>query len=42
MKRRERTETSAELSAHHDGELRGLARWRLERRLRRDPQTGAT
>jgi anti-sigma factor RsiW len=27
-----------ELSAYHDGELRGLARWRFERRLRRDPR----
>jgi anti-sigma-K factor RskA len=26
-----------ELSAYHDGELSGLARWRLERRLRREP-----
>jgi anti-sigma factor RsiW len=25
------------LSAYHDGELRGWARWRFERRLRRDP-----
>jgi anti-sigma-K factor RskA len=31
------TTTSEELSAYHDGELRGLARWRLERRLRREP-----
>jgi negative regulator of sigma E activity len=37
MKERERREPSEELSAYHDGELRGLARWRLERRLRRDP-----
>jgi anti-sigma factor RsiW len=29
---------SLELSAYCDGELRGLARWRLERRLRRDPR----
>ena len=27
-----------QLVAYHDGELRGLARWRLERRLRRDPE----
>jgi anti-sigma factor RsiW len=27
-----------ELSAYHDGELRGFARWRFERRLRRDPR----
>ena len=33
-----RQDPSEELSAYHDGELRGLARWRLERRLRRDPQ----
>jgi anti-sigma-K factor RskA len=26
-----------ELSAYHDGELSGLARWRFERRLRREP-----
>lgn len=26
------------LHAYHDGELRGLARWRLERRLRREPR----
>ncbi len=38
MKERERWEMSEELSAYHDGELRGLARWRLERRLRRDPR----
>jgi anti-sigma-K factor RskA len=36
MKQSERRDPSAELSAYHDGELRGLARWRLERRLRRD------
>jgi len=30
----------AALAAYHDGELRGLARWRLERRLRRDPELG--
>ena len=29
------------LSAYHDGELRGLARWRFERRLRRDPRLRA-
>ena len=38
MKERERRDPSEELSAYHDGELRGLARWRLERRLRRDPR----
>jgi anti-sigma-K factor RskA len=27
-----------ELQAYHDGELRGLARWRFERRLRRSPE----
>ena len=27
-----------ELHAYHDGELRGLARWRFERRLRREPE----
>jgi len=32
-----RPEGGAELSAYHDGELKGLARWRLERRLRRSP-----
>lgn len=26
------------LHTYHDGELRGLARWRFERRLRRDPE----
>jgi len=26
------------LHAYHDGELRGLARWRFERRLRRSPE----
>jgi anti-sigma factor RsiW len=30
--------TSEQLSAYHDGELRGLSRWRLERRLRREPE----
>jgi hypothetical protein len=35
MNERERRDREA-LSAYHDGELRGLARWRLERRLRRD------
>jgi anti-sigma factor RsiW len=38
MKERERRDPSEELSAYYDGELRGLARWRLERRLRRDPR----
>jgi len=28
----------SDLHAYHDGELRGLARWRFERRLRRDPE----
>jgi anti-sigma factor RsiW len=37
MKER-RSRESEELSAYHDGELRGLARWRFERRLRRDPR----
>ncbi len=37
MKRRALRDSKA-LSAYHDGELRGLARWRFERRLRRDPQ----
>ena len=37
MKERARRDSEA-LSAYHDGELRGLARWRFERRLRRDPQ----
>ena len=27
-----------QLAAYHDGELRGLARWRMERRLRHDPE----
>ena len=36
MTERERRDAEA-LSAYHDGELRGFARWRLERRLRRDP-----
>ena len=36
MKERGRRDAEA-LSAYHDGELRGLARWRFERRLRRDP-----
>ncbi len=30
------TDVFEELWAYHDGELRGLARWRFERRLRRD------
>jgi anti-sigma factor RsiW len=30
---------SEQLHAYHDGELRGLARWRFERRLARDPAT---
>lgn len=30
-------ETWEDLHAYHDGELRGLARWRFERRLRREP-----
>jgi anti-sigma-K factor RskA len=38
MKKSGRRDPSAELSAYHDGELRGLARWRLERRLRSDPR----
>ena len=41
MTGRDRDERNAagdpELAAYHDGELRGLARWRFERRLRRDP-----
>lgn len=37
MTERERRKSAEELSAYHDGELRGLARWRMERRLRRDP-----
>ena len=32
------TELRARLHAYYDGELRGLALWRLERRLRREPQ----
>jgi anti-sigma factor RsiW len=32
-----RDRTSERLHAYHDGELRGLARWRFERRLARDP-----
>jgi anti-sigma-K factor RskA len=35
---RDRDRLERQLDAYHDGELRGLARWRLERRLRRDPQ----
>ncbi len=31
------TDTFEALCAYHDGELRGLARWRFERRLRREP-----
>jgi anti-sigma factor RsiW len=31
-------EESHWLHAYHDGELRGLARWRAKRRLRRDPE----
>ena len=30
-------DTFEALCAYHDGELRGLARWRFERRLRREP-----
>ena len=30
-------ETWERLHAYHDGELRGLARWRFERRLQREP-----
>ncbi len=37
MSRREREGPPEVLSAYHDGELRGFARWRLERRLRREP-----
>ena len=37
MNQRERRDSEA-LSAYHDGELRGIARWRFERRLRRDPE----
>lgn len=36
MSRGERGRLSEALSAYHDGELRGFARWRFERRLRRD------
>ena len=32
-----REREDAQLVAYHDGELRGLAHWRFERRLRRDP-----
>ena len=32
-----RRSADPDLAAYHDGELRGLARWRFERRLRRDP-----
>jgi anti-sigma factor RsiW len=32
-----RERLSERLQAYHDGELGGLARWRLERRLARDP-----
>ena len=32
-----RDTVSERLHAYHDGELRGLARWRFERRLGRDP-----
>ena len=28
----------SDLHSYYDGELRGLARWRFERRLRRDPE----
>ncbi len=31
---------SERLHAYHDGELRGVARWRFERRLARDPAAG--
>jgi anti-sigma-K factor RskA len=31
------SDTFEALCAYHDGELRGLARWRFERRLRREP-----
>ena len=34
---RARDKTSERLQAYYDGELRGLARWRFERRLERDP-----
>jgi anti-sigma factor RsiW len=37
MKDGEREDLGRALGAYHDGELRGLARWRFERRLRRDP-----
>lgn len=33
-----RDRRSERLHAYYDGELRGLARWRLERRLARDPE----
>jgi len=36
--RRHRDRDLEALAAYHDGELRGLARIRLERRLRRDPE----
>lgn len=32
-----RDRVNQRLQAYHDGELRGLARWRFERRLARDP-----
>lgn len=32
------TRRGEEVSAYHDGELSGLARWRFERRLRREPE----
>lgn len=32
------TRSWEQLHAYHDGELRGLGRWRFERRLRRSPQ----
>src|SRR5262245_5980885 len=42
MTERERERRDAvqdpDLAAYHDGELRGFARWRFERRLRRDPE----
>lgn len=34
---RARDKTGERLHAYYDGELRGLARWRFERRLERDP-----
>jgi hypothetical protein len=34
----DRDRLEQQLGAYRDGELRGIARWRLERRLRRDPQ----